>query len=289
MPLLAALSLLLLAGGATGSGLQFLTMYGWDPALLNRTCNVWSVGSVTDLPLLEGMRSAYGARGMLGGPDVFRRGDWTFESGGIDDDWEATTAAYVAAVRPSCANRTVASIFFGDELVCSGVPLANLTSVADKVKQGLSGTGVKLYTNECGGGLNQGTVGGCYKATCKAAWAWQRVPASLDWLSVDAYNEGNRDGAAEVALVRRRAERTIFPRMAPHQSLVVVPGVFANTPEGCSKSGLRCPLAAQQEQVIAKLRGFAAWAEREPRIVGMHAWVSAATVSPRPPEPLPSR
>ena len=98
------------------------------------------------------------------------------------------------------------------------------------------------------------------------------VPAALDWLSIDAYNEGNRDGRSEVAVVRRRAEKVLFPRMHAHQSLVLVPGVFANSPTGCQKSGLRCPLEEQSAQVVAKLRGYVAWARTENRIVGFHSW-----------------
>ena len=252
----------------------FLTVYGWgDFDTMARTCTAFSCGDFTTcLPQLEVMRARYGVRGMLGGPGVFTRGNWTFASGGLVPGWVQKTDTFIAAARPSCANGTVQSIFFGDELVCSGVPLQNLTSVVDRVRAGLAGTGVKLYTNECGGGLNQGTVAGCYKAECRAEWAWPTVPAALDWLSIDAYNEGNRDGAAEVALVRRRAEKVIFPRMHAGQSLVLVPGVFANSPAGCRRSGLRCPLAQQSAQVVAKLRGYIAWAQTEPRIAGLHSW-----------------
>ena len=248
-------------GGPPAGGignLQLLTVYGWGEFnTMAATCTAFSCGDVTTcLPELEAMRTKYNVCDMLGGPGVFKRGDFTFASGGLVAGWEQATDTFVAAARPSCANGTVQSIFFGDELVCSGVPLSNLTAVVDRVRAGLGSTGVKLYTNECGGGLNQGTVAGCYKAECRKEWAWSMVPAGLDWLSIDAYNEGNRDGAAEVALVRRRAEKVIFPLMHVHQSLVLVPGVFANSPAGCQNSGLRCPLEEQSAQVVAKLRGY---------------------------------
>lgn len=103
-----------------------------------------------------------------------------------------------------------------------------------------------LYGNECSGTIGDG-----------------ELPAELDLFSFDVYNAQNDDGACEVALVRSAAEKTIFPQLAPHQKLLLVPGVYGNTPAQCEKAGgtaAVCSLDAQARQVVAKLDGFFEWA-----------------------------
>ena len=71
------------------------------------------------------------------------------------------------------------------------------------------------------------------------------------------------------------AEKTIFPQMAPHQKLLLVPGVYGNTPAKCEKAGgsaAVCSLDAQAIQVVAKLDGFFEWAKGEKRIAGFNPW-----------------
>ena len=237
--------------------LEFLTFYG---------------GSLSDRAAAGAVPA--GRRWLVGGPGVFQRGNWSFASGGLDNHWQATTATWCAAVRPLVANGTVTAVQLGDELVCSGVPLANLSSVAQHIRTAIP-NGLKIYTNECGGVLNNGTLAGCYGTECRPEWAWPSVPAALDWIGVDAYDEGNlfaRGPLSEVAIARRRYDGTVFPRLRAHQRVVLVPGVFANSPAGCRAKGVACPLASQSAVVVAKLEGYAAWAADEPRIAGMNAW-----------------
>ena len=63
---------------------------------------------------------------------------------------------------------TFSSAFFrGDEIVCGGTPLANLTSVADLLRAQLPAQAI-LYTNGC-----------------SEIRDWPMVPASLDLISLD--------------------------------------------------------------------------------------------------------
>ena len=76
-------------------------------------------------------------------------------------------------------------------------------------------------------------------------------------------------------MARSLAEKTIFPLLAPHQKLLLVPGVYGNTPATCVKAGGSagvCSLDAQATQVVAKLEGFFAWARTEERIAGFNSW-----------------
>ena len=89
------------------------------------------------------------------------------------------------------------------------------------------------------------------------------------------YDAQNVDGASEVAKARSLAEKKIFPLLAPHQKLLLVPGVYGNTPAACEKAGgsaAVCSLEAQATQVVAKLEGFFSWAQIDNRIAGFNSW-----------------
>ena len=121
-----------------------------------------------------------------------------------------------------------------------------------------AGRSVLLYGNECSGTIGAG-----------------QLPAELDLYSFDVYDAQNEDGASEVAMVRAAAEKTIFPQLAPHQRLLLVPGVYGNTPSKREKAGgtaAVCTLEAQAAQVVAKLDGFLEWAKVEERVAGFNPW-----------------
>ena len=76
-------------------------------------------------------------------------------------------------------------------------------------------------------------------------------------------------------MARAIAEKTIFPQLAPHQRLLLVPGVYGNTPAKCAQAGgtaAVCSLEAQATQVVAKLDAFFEWAKAEERIAGFNPW-----------------
>ena len=122
-------------------------------------------------------------------------------------------------------------------------------------------------------------------------------------LSVVVYNAQNTDGASEVAQAKSIAEKNIFPQMAPHQKLLLVPGVYGNTPKSCERaggSGASCSIEAQEVQVVDKLDGFFEcvcsllharalchaltllpehrWAKTDGRVAGFNPWVSAEPI-----------
>ena len=171
-------------------------------------------------------------------------------------DWGLQLDVFEKTLAPLVRNRTVVGIFIGDEKLCGGVPLSNYTAVLAHLRAAF-GRSVLLYGNECT--HPSGLV----------------VPAELDLFSFDVYDKQNVDGASEVAMVRSIAEKTIFPQLAPHQKLLLVPGVYGNTPATCEKAGgsaAVCSLDAQATQVVAKLEGFFSWAKIEDRIAGFNSW-----------------
>lgn len=52
------------------------------------------------------------------------------------------------------------------------------------------------------------------------------VPAGLDAISVDFYDEHNTDGQAEVDKNKDFYHKVVFPKLRPHQQALFVPGVF---------------------------------------------------------------
>jgi hypothetical protein len=127
----------------------------------------------------------------------------------------------------------------GDELVCSGVHLSNFSSLVKQLRLEL-GPNVILYANEC-----CGTIGACdSKHRC-----WEGpIPPELDLISEDCYSapcrvpEGTPYGCNETKPyyerrnvwnvswewtdVKGHYESSIFPRLHPHQQVMLVPGIF---------------------------------------------------------------
>ena len=73
---------------------------------------------------------------------------------------------------------------------------------------------------------------------------------------------------------RELYEKSIFPKLASHQKVMLVPGVFGNTPEGCAAHNLSCPLDEQQNQIVLKLEAYFEWAKAEPRIAGFNPYAT---------------
>ena len=108
-------------------------------------------------------------------------------------DWRSRAAAVAAAVR---AHPSIVGVQLGDELVCKGLPLSNLSAVASELRARLPPS-TFLYTNECfetgdpcataasckGSGAGPATCAGgyCQPAACAA------VPPAIDYVSLDAY------------------------------------------------------------------------------------------------------
>lgn len=237
------------------SHLKIMMTYDFDEALEHAWTNVAS-GDGASLATMLDAHKRYGLQGMPTLPgDVFQRSK---APKGLYPGWEAAVERFAAGIGPGIANGTYAGVFLGDEICCAGVPLADLAKVADKLRT-LLGSGPILYTNEC-------TV----------MSKWPAVPASLDYISVDFYDEHNTDGAAEVEKNRKYYTETIYSKLHPHQGVLFVPGIFASDPAHCTDKSqgcaTPCPLDAQAAQIVAKLDGFFAWAKNDSRVAGFNPW-----------------
>ena len=117
--------------------------------------------------------------------------------------WQNVATQVVDTLTPlsSYHGGPITHVMLGDELVMGGLPLAQLDALAGALHAGLSKINVKLYTNDAfATGLpcttnatcsawSLGSSGAgnatCQRGYCYAA-AWPFIPASLDYISLDA-------------------------------------------------------------------------------------------------------
>ena len=128
---------------------------------------------------------------------------------GLSKTWEAAVDDCIATITPLAKGNGghIHGIQIGDELVCGGFPLTNLSALSARLHDGLHQHGVFIFTNEC---LNQGAAckndsdcgpptrggssGGGHPVCmhegpgvvfpgCQAA-VWPEIPAGLDHISL---------------------------------------------------------------------------------------------------------
>ena len=89
-----------------------------------------------------------------------------------------------------------------------------------------------------------------------------KIPRALDFISVDMYRSNN---GTEPALVRQFYEKSVYPKLAAHQSTWVVPGTFAQPAPYVS-------LAGSSKVMLEKINGYWSWAQTDTRVVGINPW-----------------
>eukprot|EP00658_Telonema_sp_P-2_P065628 TRINITY_DN54829_c0_g2_i2.p1 TRINITY_DN54829_c0_g2~~TRINITY_DN54829_c0_g2_i2.p1 ORF type:complete len:287 (+),score=76.83 TRINITY_DN54829_c0_g2_i2:65-925(+) len=233
--------------GSASSHLKYMMFYDDDLPAQHEFINVVS-GDGASIPDIIADYQNYHIPGMPTLPStVFDR-----SKHGLYPGWAQTTDEFIATMLPLLANGTAMGVFLGDEICCSGVPLSNLTAVADRLRTGLGQSAV-LYTNEC-----------------SVMKDWPAVPFALDYVSIDFYDGHNTDGAREVAQNKQFYTEVIYPKLAPHQGVLFVPGIFASDPAHCARGNVSCPLDSQAEQIVTKLDGFFEWAKNDTRVAGFN-------------------
>jgi hypothetical protein len=152
--------------------------------------------------------------------------------------------------RRTLTEASAALRFLGDEICCGNTTCweAGLKPVTQKLRA-LLGPNAILYTNEC---ANRDITD---------------VPPELDLISVDVYGGylPGSNGTDEVIAAKAMYD-IIFPKLHPHQQVMLVPGTFA-----CGNLSF-FPLEAQAQNVVAKLQGYFDWAKADKRVAGFNPW-----------------
>lgn len=242
--------------GSDASGLRFMSMYGLDPDAQHEYVNMNLEGDEQvklDAWKKYNMKSFYG--GLEG---VFIRGS------GLVSNWTDVLDGIInTSIAPNFGpGKAYRGVFLGDEICCRNVGCwaDALQPVAARLHAAL-GPDATIYTNECRTHLSH----------------IKEVPKDIDLISVDVYSGYlvGSNGTQEVKSAKKVYEGRLFPKLQPHQRVMVVPGVFA-----CSNLSYY-PLAAQSVQMVAKLDGYFEWAKAEPRIAGFTPWHFLNRTSPQ--------
>ena len=70
----------------------------------------------------------------------------------LTETWQAAVADMAVILRPLISAGTITGLMLGDELVCSGLPLGNMSALAAELRGALLSASPGrffLYTNEC--------------------------------------------------------------------------------------------------------------------------------------------
>jgi len=84
----------------------------------------------------------------------------------------------------------------------------------------------------------------------------------------------------EAELVMAWYNERVFPLLAPHQRVWVIPGLFGNS----NKSSAAGNHSHQETQLLQSLNAYTTWMKHEPRIAAMVPWHWFSRSSPRSPE-----
>jgi hypothetical protein len=164
---------------------------------------------------------SYGIPSLIQMPTgVFKRGV------GLMGSWEETLEAFATdVVLPRMKNKTAVGVFVGDEICCHNTSCWHdqLYPVSSKLRK-LLGPKAILYENDCGDSI---AGSGTYPGAPPAGPPLDMVAPDLDYISIDTYKGYTPDdsnGTAEAVAARAFVEKEVYPRLAPHQKIFVVPG-----------------------------------------------------------------
>jgi hypothetical protein len=258
------------------SGLKYLSYYGDNVTAQHE----WlSLAITEDGATTDAFYTGYKIPSLLRMPDtgVYTRGTRAangtqLTGGGLVAGWEGVLDTFAKVhVLPRLANKTALGVFLGDEICChnSSCWHGQIYPLSAKLRA-LLGPSAILYENECGDSI----AGGGMAHGHPIGPPLDKIAPDLDWLSFDVYKgyspkggpDGGSDGASEAAAAKAFAEKIVYPIMAPHQKLVVVPGTFA-----CSNLTYM-PLEASAKSVIAKLKAYFEWGKTDERMVAINPW-----------------
>ena len=197
----------------------------------------------------------------------------------LNPDWQRLLTTALTSAMPYLEKGAIRGVSLGDEPCCGGLPVAALSAVADFVKDMVRHTGAFVYVNECARsfmGVFMNGTDGMYPGMITK----KTMPASIDIISADQYSPTVPQYEANMArrLYEGQAEfhgGGIHAALAPHQRVMVVPGLFADATK---------PRNASEALMLACLEGFWNWAQSDTRVscntAYMDTWL-AGCVYPR--------
>ena len=108
------------------------------------------------------------------------------------------------------------------------------------------------------------TCSGVKPATCKTL----RSAGMKHW-NLSFSGPCSEDPAEESRRTREIYEKLLYPKMRPHQRLLIVPGLFADAELANNRSG---SLTEQDDFMVAKLKAYRQWMREDEKIAGLWGW-----------------
>eukprot|EP00823_Brevimastigomonas_motovehiculus_P006878 TRINITY_DN589_c0_g1_i1.p1 TRINITY_DN589_c0_g1~~TRINITY_DN589_c0_g1_i1.p1 ORF type:complete len:305 (+),score=51.74 TRINITY_DN589_c0_g1_i1:102-1016(+) len=162
-------------------------------------------------------------------------------------------------VQQYLANGTIFGIFFGDELIWSGLPYADFRQAIHLVRSSFPSNFV-LYYNE---------AWPVFSVNKNIFWEdahYTTVPTELDWVSTDFYPDVV--GSSFYPNVTNLYEKFIYPRMSANQKVLYVPPGYATVNDPARFCG-----QADCSAVMMKWANDAfEYADKDTRWIGLNPW-----------------
>jgi hypothetical protein len=184
-------------------------------------------------------------------------------------NWEARWAAQAAEVAPFISNGTLLGFNLGDELVWNCLAPANLSIVANAVRARYPHGSAIVWYNEATAPLSAGMD------SCGHVFSDYVVPAALDWFSTDVYHMDGLQAGWVAKWVRGFYDAHVFPRLAPGQQAVLVPGSFGSDVNHYPNGTYVCNRSCYDQMCAYDAADFTAWALADTRVVGVFPWTWA--------------
>jgi hypothetical protein len=161
------------------------------------------------------------------------------------------------------ANGTIGGFMLGDELIWQGCTVDALTTLAEAVRADFPMA--PTYYNENVPVVLHGVNSAGHAVNFT-------VPPALTWFSFDYYHyDGAHDGK-HVSTVREVYEQHVYPKLLPHQRVLLCPGAFALPPGMPVPGGFACNLSCFDVMRASDAAFYFDWARADKQIVGLAAW-----------------
>eukprot|EP01051_Picozoa_sp_SAG22_P008452 SAG22_NODE_643_length_8222_cov_5.448972_5_plen_373_part_00 len=200
--------------------------------------------------------------------------------GCIYPDWRRRWAGLLPTLRPLVANGSLVGFNLGDELICHTLAYSNISAVAAAIRADFPSA--IIWWNECGHTVADAGEG-----------EWEghtMIPAAASWLSIDYPYARKRPllpypppgtsppwdmhnvTLAPVAEVRAYLEHYVYPRLTPHQQVMLLPPAFGSR---CFQDvhpapATTCPsLACADDRAAGLVKDYLAWTVEDPKIAAI--------------------